>query len=164
LKAILAAALMFSAMPAFAGDVSVSIGVNQPGFYGQITLGDYPRPAVIYAQPMIIERVPGYVEAEPLYLHVPPGHEKHWRQHCGEYHACGRRVFFVQDQWYRNDYVRRSERRDDRHDERRDDRRYDDAREHDRGRGHGHDEARRDDHRDKHGDKRGDERRDDRDH
>jgi hypothetical protein len=157
---VLATALMLFAVPAFAGDVSVSIGVNQPGFYGQITLGDYPRPALIYAQPVIIERAPRYVDVEPLYLHVPPGHERHWRQHCGEYHACGRRVFFVQDQWYRNDYARRSERRDDRHDDRRDDRRderrHDESRDHPHGHGRGHDE-------DRGGDRR-DGRRDDRDH
>ncbi|WP_373020259.1 hypothetical protein [Thiomicrorhabdus sp.] len=41
----------------------------------------------------------------PLYLHVPPGHIKHWRMHCREYNACGRRVFFVDDNWYNHEYV-----------------------------------------------------------
>jgi len=160
---LFAAALLLTGLPAMAGDVSVSIGINQPGFYGQITLGDYPRPEIIYAQPMIIERAPSYMVDEPLYLHVPPGHEKHWRQHCAEYHACARRVYFVQDQWYRNEYARRGEHREERREDRRDDRRDDhrnerrhDARDHDKGdnngRGHDRDKGRAED------------RRDDRDH
>jgi hypothetical protein len=107
---------------------------------------------------VIIERAPAYYDAEPIYLHVPPGHEKHWRQHCAEYHACGRRVYFVQDHWYRNESVRRQEhredRREDRRDERRDDRR--DERRNERHEDHGKAHGRgRDDH------ERG---RDDRDH
>src|SRR2546425_10235251 len=27
---------------------------------------------------------------QPIYLHVPPGHAKHWRKHCHEYNACDR--------------------------------------------------------------------------
>ena len=157
---LFAAVLVLTAAPAFAGDVSVSIGINEPGFYGQITLGDYPRPSLVYAEPMIIERGPAYMEVEPIYLHVPPGHERHWRQHCAEYHACGRRVYFVQDQWYRSEYARRSEhRRDDRRDERRDDR-HDERRQDDRDHDHGHDKGHG------HGRDKGrdDDRRDDRDH
>lgn len=159
----LIAALLLSGS-AFAGDVSVSIGINEPGFYGQINIGDFPRPPLIYAEPVVIERVPAYYSAEPLYLHVPPGHEKHWRQHCAEYHACNRRVYFVEDHWYRNEYARRHERREDRRDDRRDERRDDrrderrDERHDDRhdNHGHGHEHDRgRDDH---------DRGRDDRDH
>ncbi len=139
---LIAATLMVMSAPAFAGDLSVSIGVNEPGFYGQINIGDYPRPSVVYAQPMIIERGPRYVEAEPMYLHVPPGHEKHWKQHCAEYQACGRRVYFVQDGWYRNEYARRHEGRgQERREDRRDDRGH--GKGHDKGHGHGHDDDQR---------------------
>jgi hypothetical protein len=41
----------------------------------------------------------------PVYLHVPPGHEKHWADHCGAYHACGVPVLFVRDTWYNEVYV-----------------------------------------------------------
>ena len=102
--AIAAGVLVISA-PAL-GDVGVSIGINQPGFYGQINIGDYPRPTVVYEQPVIVQRRPDYAEVAPIYLHVPPGHEKHWDKHCGEYNACGRRVLFVQDGWYRNEFAR----------------------------------------------------------
>jgi len=108
MKTFLFAALLgICAVPAFAGDVGVSISLGQPGFYGQIDIGNVPRPTVVYAQPVVVARTPEYVAAEPIYLHVPPGHEKHWNKHCGEYHACGRPVYFVRDDWYNNEYVPR---------------------------------------------------------
>jgi hypothetical protein len=82
----------------------VSINIGQPGFYGRIDIGDYPQPQVIYRQPVLVERPVRYVEAAPIYLRVPPGHAKHWSKHCRAYnHACGQRVYFVQDNWYNND-------------------------------------------------------------
>jgi len=86
----------------------VSVTVGQPGFYGQIDIGDFaPPPRVIYPQPVIIQPVPVYQRAEPIYLHVPPGHAKRWSSYCGRYSACGRPVYFVQDTWYRDDYAPR---------------------------------------------------------
>jgi hypothetical protein len=73
--------------PAFAADVGVSISIGQPGFYGQLDIGDYPQPRVYYREPMIIEQVVSY--GPPIYLRVPPGHRTHWRQYCGEYNAPG---------------------------------------------------------------------------
>lgn len=93
--------------PVFAADVGVSISVGQPGFYGQINIGNVPQPQVIYPQPIVIQRAPEFVSVQPIYLHVPPGHEKHWRKHCQEYNACGRPVYFVRDDWYNNEYAPR---------------------------------------------------------
>ncbi|WP_394756725.1 hypothetical protein [Rhodoferax sp.] len=88
-----------------AADVGVSVNIGQPGFYGRIDLGNVPQPQVIYAAPVIIQQAPvGYVR-QPIYLRVPPGHEKHWDKHCGKYNACGQPVFFVQDNWYRNEFA-----------------------------------------------------------
>jgi hypothetical protein len=114
--------------PAFAADVGVSVSIGQPGFYGQLDIGDYPQPQVIYRQPIAIERVP--MDRPPIYLRVPPGHAKHWRRHCREYNACGERVFFVQDRWYNREYVPRyqehhRDRRNDGRDNHRDDHRED---------------------------------------
>lgn len=106
-KILFVTLLSICAVPAFAGDVGVSISVGQPGFYGQIDIGNVPRPPVVYAQPVVVARTSEYVSAQPIYLHVPPGHEKHWNKHCGEYHACGRPVYFVRDDWYNNEYVPR---------------------------------------------------------
>lgn len=99
----LAAAATMAATPVMAADVGVSVTVGQPGFYGHIDIGDFPAPAVIYSQPVLVQPVP--VAGPPLYLRVPPGHYKHWNKHCGEYNACGRQVYFVRDSWYNNVYV-----------------------------------------------------------
>lgn len=135
-KILCAALLCACAAPAFAGDVGVSISVGQPGFYGQINIGNAPLPQLVYAQPVVIQRAPEFVSATPLYLHVPPGHEKHWSKHCAEYNACGRPVYFVRDDWYNNVYVPRYRHGGGDHDEVHAD--------HDHGHGHekndGHDE------------------------
>jgi hypothetical protein len=88
------------ARDAFAG---VTVEVGQPGFYGRIQIGGFPEPRLIFPQPVIIEHV--HVGGPPIYLHVPPGHAKHWAKHCHEYDACGHRVYFVQDAWYDDVYV-----------------------------------------------------------
>jgi hypothetical protein len=141
-RVLCAAALAIATVPALAADIGVSINVGQPGFFGRIDIGNFPQPQVVNVQPVIIGQVP--MNRPPLYLHVPPGHIKHWKKHCHEYNACGERVFFVRDDWYNREYVphyqeqhrgRGDMRHDDRHDDhrgdRRDDRRGDD---HDRGR------------------------------
>lgn len=118
---------------ALAGDVGVSISIGQPGFYGQINIGDVPQPPpVIYAQPVVIARGPDYI-AQPIYLHVPPGYERHWARHCREYNACGRPVYFVSHDWYQREYVPHYQRGEWGHG-------HGEARGHEQGRGH--DEAR----------------------
>jgi len=129
-KIVCAAFLIATAIPAFAADVGVSISVGQPGFYGQINIGNVPPPPVVYAQPVVVTRSPQYVSAQPIYLHVPPGHEKHWNKHCAEYNACGRPVYFVRDDWYNNEYVPRYRHDSDDHDG-----------EHGHGHGHGHEKG-----------------------
>ena len=96
-------AMAFVAAPAFAADVGVSIEVGEPGFYGRIDLGNAPRPVLIYPEPIVIihaQRLP-----PPIYMRVPPGHAKHWKQHCASSGACGRPVYFVQDTWYHDVYA-----------------------------------------------------------
>ena len=129
---LVAAAMIITATPLFAADVNVSLSVGQPGFYGQIDIGDYPQPRVLYRQPKMVERVE--MDRSPVYLRVPSGHAKNWRRHCREYNACGERVYFVQDNWYQREYVPRYR---DRHQNRRDDDRNNrhDRRDDDRGRG-----------------------------
>ena len=160
---LLTAALAIAAASplAQAADVGVSVNIGQPGFYGRLDIGGFPAPALIYPQPMMIERVP--YGRPPLYLRVPPGHAKHWSKHCHEYRACGEQVYFVRDDWYSREYVpryqerhggyrgyERDERRTDfrhdpryerydRHEDRRDNRDGDHDRGGDRGHGHGHD-------------------------
>ena len=135
IAAAIASATAGLAVPASAADVGVSVNIGQPGFYGRLDIGDFPRPQVIYRQPIVVERVP--VDRPPVYLRVPPGHAKHWRKHCGEYNACGERVFFVKDDWYNREYVPRYR---ERHHDRREDRRgdhWDDRHGNDHDNGHG---------------------------
>ena len=127
MKRILITAAVFAAtvaIPAFAADVGVSVSIGQPGFYGRLNVGDFPQPQVIYRQPVVVQR--GAVSGPPIYLHVPPSHARHWSRHCGEYNACGERVYFVNDNWYNREYVPRyQERHDGRQDERGNERRGD---------------------------------------
>ena len=130
MKAVLGAALAAAATAmsllslstaAQAADVGVSVQISEPGVYGRIDIGRFPQPAVVVQQPVIIQQ-PAYVVArpQPVYLWVPPGHQKNWGKHCGQYNACGVPVYFVQDRWYREHVMaqRGGERRDDWRDER----------------------------------------------
>lgn len=123
---------------AHAADVGVSVSIGQPGFYGRLDIGGFPEPALLYPQPVMIQRAAP--SRPPLYLRVPPGHAKHWRKHCHKYRACGQPVYFVRDDWYAQEYVPRyRERHIERRDYERDDRRNypdrDDRHDH-RGNGH----------------------------
>jgi hypothetical protein len=103
MKKLCAIALGLSALSSTFAEtnVGVSIGIYQPGVYGQINIGNYPPPPVINPQPIVIIQSP---VREPLYLYVPPGHQKHWEKHCREYDACGRPVYFVREDWVRDRY------------------------------------------------------------
>jgi hypothetical protein len=88
-------------------DAGVSVQIGEPGFYGRVDIGGSPPPQVVYPQPVVIVPAPRGTAPEPIYLHVPPGHAKHWRKHCRKYNACDRPVYFVKDSWYRDEYVPR---------------------------------------------------------
>jgi hypothetical protein len=103
LRLVSAAAFLACTASAPATDVGVSISLGQPGFYGQINLGNVAPPQLLYPQPVII--APRPVALPPIYLRVPPGHAMHWEKHCYQYNACDRQVYFVQDRWYNDVYV-----------------------------------------------------------
>lgn len=103
-RILLTTALTAFALPALA-QVGVSIGVGDPGFYGQIVIGGAPPPRVIYARPVIVAPTPRYVRLAPIYLRVPSGYAEDWREHCEAYGACARPVYFVRDDWYYGEYV-----------------------------------------------------------
>jgi hypothetical protein len=132
-KLIAALALTAAAVtePAFAGNVGISISVGEPGFYGQIDIGGYGRPGLVYGEPVVL--APRYRAYAPVYIRAPRDHYRNWGRYCGRYNACSRPVYFVRDEWYSNVYAPRyrqnyhgRDRRDDRrdyHDNRRDDHR-----------------------------------------
>ena len=123
--------------------VGVSIGINQPGVYGRINIGDVPRPALVLPEPVIIAPPRVAVQRAPIYLYVPPAHQQDWRRYCGRYRACGQPVYFVQERWVRERYEhehpgwdRGRHRGWDKHDK------------HDDGPGHGHGHGKGHGHRD----------------
>lgn len=126
-KILLSLALLASPLLAIAG---ISINIGEPDYYGQLQIGN-ERPPLLFAEPIIIEGRAG--RYPPLYLRVPDFEARHWARFCYKYSACGRPVYFVNDNWYRNTYVPRY-----RHDHARPDygRRYD---RHDNGNHYGHD-------------------------
>src|SRR5213080_1121140 len=116
IRFVLQSALALVAAVPLAHAQSVSInatitGEIAPGVYGRVVLGNRPPPPLVYAQPVVAVPVvvAEPVPMEPIYLHVPPGHAKHWRKHCHEYNACNRPVYFVRSAEYEPGY--RPERR-----------------------------------------------------
>jgi hypothetical protein len=111
MKKLIAALALVSAAyvaSAQAGDVGVSISIGQPGFYGQLEIGGYGQPQVLYRQPVLVEHRNWY--PAPVYLRVPSYQHANWRSYCGLYGACARPVYFVRDDWYRNVYAPRYQR------------------------------------------------------
>ena len=109
--ALAGAAIAAQAATASNVDVNVVVGgVIQPGVYGRVEVGTRPPPVVntqpviitlpfIVQHPVVISQRPVVVTQSPIYMHVPPGHSKHWNKHCSKYNACNQPVYFV-----RNDY------------------------------------------------------------
>ncbi|SFE89839.1 hypothetical protein [Nitrosomonas sp. Nm166] len=103
---LLLAWLSIIAASASANDLGVSISIGQPGFYGQINLGShYPRPQLIYPDPILARPAVVAIQQQPIYLHVPPGHAKKWNKHCYRYNACNQSVYFIDGDWYNNVYL-----------------------------------------------------------
>ncbi len=97
-------ALLAPTLPTHAADVDVRVIVSgdvRPGIYGRVDVGSAPPPPLVYATPVVVARPPPRpVPVLPIYLHVPPGHAKHWSKHCQKYNACGVPVYFVRSQEY----------------------------------------------------------------
>ena len=100
--------------------VSLAADAGQPGYYGRIDVSNGPRPKLIYAKPVMIQGKK--VNQEPVYLHVRPGQARNWKDHCKQYEACGKRVYFVNHKWYETTYVDNHRQRNakDRNDDHRD--------------------------------------------
>lgn len=103
-------------------NVGISIGFGGPGQYGRIDISNYPQPVLINPQPIIYAPTPVAVYQRPIYLYVPHEHQVHWGRYCGRYGACGQPVYFVQENWVRDEYRREHDHRNGRKDFRRHDR------------------------------------------
>ena len=68
----------------------------RPGIYGRIAVqAKAPPPPVIYPQPVIASQALVPENAQPVYLYVPPGQVRKWKQNCARWHACDEPVLFV---------------------------------------------------------------------
>lgn len=70
-------------------------GKLRPGIYGRIVVKGPVTPPVIYAQPVIANETLVPAKVTPVYLYVPPGQVRKWKQHCAQWSACGQPVLFV---------------------------------------------------------------------
>ena len=117
---IAAAGFALAAASAVANAASWTV-IVQPGVYGRVAIGGYAEPPQVYApQPVIavdngygevVEEVvdPAYAtDQPPVYLWVPEYQRTHWAQYCREYGAYGVPVYFVDDDWYRANVMRRN--------------------------------------------------------
>lgn len=105
MKKLLVATLALGALGSAMAQTSVglSIGINEPGVYGQINIGTLPAPALVSPRPVIIG--PAAAGVVPAYLYVPVAEQRNWRRYCSKYQACGRPVYFVRDDWVHDRYV-----------------------------------------------------------
>jgi hypothetical protein len=101
MKTIFALVLAAAAVGSASAQTSVSIGINQPGVYGRVHIGDVPAPALWRPEPVLVAPPRVVVQQQPVYLYVPPAHQQNWRRYCGRYHACGQPVYFVRESWVR---------------------------------------------------------------
>lgn len=108
----LAVTVAAAATPAQAvTNIGVSIGINAPGQYGRIDIGNYPQAVLYPQQPVIHAPSPVAVYQQPIYLYVAPAHQSNWGRYCSVYGACGQPVQFVQEDWVRAEYGRERKQR-----------------------------------------------------
>jgi hypothetical protein len=89
---------------------SLSLQLGQPGYYGQLSIGNLAPPPVYDRRPVIVrapDRRYGWNQAalQPVYLRVPRKQARDWRRYCGRYQACSVPVYFVREDWYSNVYA-----------------------------------------------------------
>lgn len=70
-------------------------GPMKPGIYGRIVLKGTVPPPVIYPNPVMASEQLVPAGVEPVYLYVPPGQVRKWKQHCAKWSACDQPVLFV---------------------------------------------------------------------
>lgn len=71
-------------------------GVLRPGVYGRIQVrGNASPPPVIYKDAVVANGTIERVQGEPVYLYVPPGQVRKWKQNCARWAACDQPVLFV---------------------------------------------------------------------
>lgn len=97
--AALAAALLgvLAATSAAASDLRnlTTGGPLRPGIYGRIEVRGATPPPVIYSQPVVAGHAFIAASARPVYLYVPPGQVRKWKDNCARWSACDQPVLFI---------------------------------------------------------------------
>lgn len=90
------AALAAAAAPAQEGDWRnvTAGGPLRPGVYGRIVARGAPPP-VIYPRPVMASAPVLPAGIQPVYLYVPPGQVRRWKDNCARWAACDQAVLFV---------------------------------------------------------------------
>ena len=70
-------------------------GTLRPGVYGRIAVRGASTPPLIYEQPVVASGDIGAPRGKPVYLYVPPGQVRKWKQNCAKWSACEEPVLFV---------------------------------------------------------------------
>jgi hypothetical protein len=99
-RLVLALASLAAGAPALAqaqGDWrNVTAGGSlRPGVYGRIAVRGHAAPPLIYPQPVVANETIGPARTQPVYLYVPPGQVRKWKQNCARWSACDEPVLFV---------------------------------------------------------------------
>jgi hypothetical protein len=100
-RRIVAVALACAACVAVAGGAgdyrNVTAGGSlRAGVYGRIEVrGNAAPPPLIYPEPVLANSTIERVRRRPVYLYVPPGQVRKWKQNCARWSACDVPVLFV---------------------------------------------------------------------
>jgi hypothetical protein len=70
-------------------------GTLRAGVYGRIAVKGNTQPPLIYPQPVIADDAIVPRGVRPVYLYVPPGQVRKWKQSCARWSACDEPVLFV---------------------------------------------------------------------
>jgi hypothetical protein len=95
--ALLAMLASLAAAPAKASDLRnvTTGGPLRPGIYGRIEVRGPTPPPVIYSQPIMASQNYIPARAQPVYLYVPPGQVRKWKDNCARWSACNQPVLFI---------------------------------------------------------------------
>ena len=90
-------ALLATAVPAAASELRnlTTGGPLRPGIYGRIEVRGTTPPPVIYGQPVLVSQTTIPARMQPVYLYVPPGQVRKWKQSCARWQACDQPVLFI---------------------------------------------------------------------
>jgi hypothetical protein len=100
-RLVLALAALAAGVPAAAQSSSewrnvTTGGPLRAGIYGRIAVrGHAGPPPLIYKQPVLANETIGAPRNQPVYLYVPPGQVRKWKQNCAKWSACDVPVLFV---------------------------------------------------------------------